>query len=201
MKKIVFTAVAAALIALVVGGVWYANRPEPYAFHGGVLTPPAAAPDIALTDQDGAPFSLAELKGKATLLYFGYTTCPDLCPTTLSDFMVVKEDLGPLAGRTAYAMVTIDPERDSAARLKEYLAFFDPEFIGLTGSQAEITAVEQAYGVTSRKVEYPDSATGYLMDHSALIYLIDPEGNLRVTYPYGTDPAGIAADIRHLLEG
>lgn len=201
MKKILFTAVAAALIALVVGGVWYANRPEPYAFHGGALSPPAAAPAIALTDQDGQPFSLEELKGKATLLYFGYTTCPDLCPTTLSDFMVVKEELGPLAGRTAYAMVTIDPERDSEARLKEYLAFFDPEFIGLTGPQAEITAVEQAYGVTTRRVEYPDSATGYLMDHSALIYLIDPEGNLRVTYPYGTDPTGIAADVRHLLEG
>jgi protein SCO1/2 len=201
MKRWIFTILAGLAVAAVIGGAWYAVRPQPYAFGGGELIPANPAPELALTDQFGDPYSIADDKGKVTLLYFGYTICPDLCPTTLNDFSIIKEDLGPLADRTRYLLVTIDPERDTRERMAEYLGFFDPTFVGLTGTQEQIDAAVQAYGVTVRRVEHPESATGYLMDHSALTYLIDPDGNLRVTYPYGTDPAIIAADVKHLLEG
>jgi protein SCO1 len=199
MKRAIFTILAGLALALVLGGAWWLARPEPYAFHGGELIPPQPAPALDLTDQYGEPFSLADERGKVVMIYFGYATCPDLCPTTLSDFTVVEQELGPLADRTEYVLVTVDPERDSPERLAEYLGFFDPEYIGLTGTPEQIAAVQQAWGVTSQRVDYPDSATGYLVDHSSLIYLVDPDGNLRVTYPYGTDPVGITADVRHLL--
>jgi protein SCO1/2 len=97
-------------------------------------------------------------------------------------------------------MVTIDPERDTEAKLKEYLAFFDPDFIGLRGDEAQTEQFKRDYGITVKRVEYPDSATKYLLDHSALVYVIDPEGKLLLTFPYGTDPALIAQDVEHILE-
>lgn len=190
----------AAVVVLVAGGVVMATRNEAYAFNGGEYKPPKAAAALDLVDQNGEPFSLADQQGNVLLVYFGYTTCPDLCPTTLSDFAAVKDDLGVDADRVRFVMATFDPERDTTARLKEYLGFFDPDFIGLRGDDAQTEAFKQAYGVTVKRVEYPESATGYLLDHTALIYVIDPEGRLRLTYPYGTDPADIAADVRHLLK-
>ena len=133
-------------------------------------------------------------------MYFGYTTCPDTCPTTLTDFQAVKDDLGPDADRVKFGLVTIDPERDTEARLKEYLAFFDPEFIGLRGGKSQTEQVKRDYGVLVHRVEYPDSATKYLLDHSTQTYVIDPQGRLALTFPYGMDPAPIAQDIRHLLK-
>lgn len=175
------------------------GRGDTYTFHGGEYLPAQPAPALDLMDQRGAAFSLAAQQGKVVLLYFGYTTCPDLCPTTLSDFQVIKDELGADAERTEFVLVTFDPERDTPERLTQYLAFFDDEFIGLRGDAAQTEAATLAYGVTVKRVEYPESATGYLLDHTALIYVIDPEGRLRLSYPYGTDPALIAQDVRHLL--
>ena len=191
------------LVAAVAIALWWVligrGGSADYVYHGGVYSPAAPAAALDLTDQHGNPFSLGQLKDKVVLVYFGYTTCPDLCPTTLSDFSTIKEGLGPLADNVAFVLVTIDPDRDSQARLSEYLNFFDPEFIGLTGDPAALTAAQQAYGVSVERVEYPESATKYLMNHSALTYLIDPEGNLLVSYPYGTTAADIEADVRHIL--
>lgn len=184
----------AALVAVVIP-----NRQPAYAFHGGEYLPPAVAPALDLLDQNGQPFSLADERGNVVLVYFGYTTCPDLCPTTLSDFQVVKDDLGADAGRTRFVLVTFDPERDTQQRLQEYLAFFDPDFIGLRGDNDQTAALTRAYGVTVKRVEYPESATGYLLDHTALIYAVDTDGRLRLAFPYGTDPALVAQDVRHLL--
>lgn len=188
-------------IVVVVAAVILLNRSqEPsYAYNGGVFSPPAAAPPLDLTDANGNPFTLDQLKGDVTLIYFGYTTCPDVCPTTLTDFQAVKDDLGPDADRVKFLLVTLDPERDTAAKLKEYLAFFDPDFIGLRGDEAQTAQFTKDYGITVKRVEYPDSATKYLLDHTALVYVIDPEGRLLLTYPYGTDPALIAQDVRYLL--
>lgn len=186
------------LVAIVAGIVFFTQR-QSYVFSGGEFSPANTAPALNLTDQDGNAFSLAEQQGKVVLLYFGYTTCPDLCPTTLSDFQVVKEDLGADADQVAFVLATFDPERDTQERLKEYLGFFDPDFIGLRGDEAQTEAFKGAYGVTTKRVEYPDSATGYLIDHTALIYVIDKEGRLRLTFAYGTDPALIAKDVKHLL--
>lgn len=173
---------------------------EAYQFAGGEITPAKPAAPLELTDQNGEPFTLDSLKGKVTLVYFGYTTCPDLCPTTLSDFTAVKSALGEDAADIAFVMVTIDPERDSSARLKEYLGFFDADFIGLRGDEPQTELVKNEYGVVANRVEYPDSATKYLMDHTSLIYVIDAEGRLRLTYTYGTDPALIVKDMQYLLK-
>lgn len=175
------------------------NQQPAYVYSGGVYSPPAAAAPLNLTDTHGQPFTLDQVKGDVALVYFGYTTCPDVCPTTLTDFQAVKDDLGADADRVKFVMVTIDPERDTGAKLQEYLAFFDPDFIGLRGDDAQTEQFKQDYGITVKRVEYPDSATKYLLDHSALIYAIDPQGRLLLTFPYGTDPALIAQDVRHML--
>lgn len=191
------------LLAVAAAVAWFRSSSlgEAYAFNGGEYSPAQPAPALDLADQDGQPFSLADQAGKVNLVYFGYTTCPDLCPTTLSDFQVVKDELGPLADRVNFILASVDPERDTAGRLKEYLGFFDPDFVGLRGDAAQTEAVTRAYGITVNRVEYPDSATGYLLDHNALVYLIDPDGRLRLSYPYGADPALIAQDVRQLLDG
>lgn len=198
-RRLLVLAIAAVALVAIVAGVIAMNRASAYAFNGGEYTPARAAPELGLTDQYGNPFALAEQRGNVVLMYFGYTTCPDLCPTTLSDFQVVKDELGKDAERVKFVLATFDPERDTAERLQEYLAFFDPDFIGLRGTRAQTEAFQRAYGVTVKRVDYPDSATGYLLDHTALIYLVDPQGRLRVSYPYGTDPALIAQDVRYLL--
>jgi protein SCO1/2 len=190
------------VVIVVVAAVVLINRnQEPtYAYNGGVYSPAAAAAPLNLTDMNGQPFTLDQVKGDVALVYFGYTTCPDVCPTTLTDFQAVKDDLGADADRVKFVMVTIDPERDTEAKLKEYLAFFDPDFIGLRGDEAQTEQFKRDYGITVKRVEYPDSATKYLLDHSALVYVIDPEGKLLLTFPYGTDPALIAQDVEHILE-
>lgn len=194
---------AAALLAglLIVAAAFIAvGSGDAYEFNGGEIKPAKAAAPISLTDQNGHPFTLDQLKGNVVLVYFGYTTCPDLCPTTLSDFTAVKDALGTDASKVKFVMVTVDPERDSPARMNEYLNFFDPEFIGLSGNDEQTETVKLSYGVVSRKVEYPDSATKYLVDHTSLIYVIDRDGKFRLTYPYGTDPDLIVTDLEHLAK-
>ncbi len=188
------------LAAVVLVGVSGCLPGESYTFHGGVLDPIKAAPPLDLTDQHGQPFSLTTANEKVRLIYFGYTTCPDYCPTTLTAFLTVKEELGDEADRVEFILVTVDPERDTEDRLQEYLAFFDPAFIGLRGDQAQTDAALRGYGVFAQTSEQPGSATGYLVDHSTLIYVLDEKGNLRLTYTYGTDPADITEDVRHLLD-
>jgi protein SCO1/2 len=195
----VFAGVAILVVAGLAGLFLYMRQPA-YAFHGGEYLPPQPAPPLDLMDQHNEPFSLADQAGNVTLIYFGYTTCPDLCPTTLSDFAVVKDELGEMADRVRFVLATFNPERDTPDRLQQYLDFFDPDFIGIWGDEAQTEQVLRDYGVSINRVEYPDSATGYLIDHTALIYVIDAEGRLRLSYPYGTAPADIAADVRHLLE-
>ena len=189
-------------IAVVIAGVVLLNRSQEksYAYNGGFFTPPETAAPLNLTDMNGNAFTLDQLKGDVALVYFGYTTCPDVCPTTLTDFQAVKDDLGTDADRVKFLLVTIDPERDTENKLKEYLAFFDPDFVGLRGDEAQTEKFKRDYGIFVKRVEYPDSATKYLLDHSAQVYAIDPEGRLALTFPYGMDPALMAQDIRHLLE-
>jgi protein SCO1/2 len=191
---------AVAVVAVAAAAVWSVTRTDAYVFKGGEITPPRAAPPLDLVDQNGEPFTLAQEEGNVLLVYFGYTTCPDLCPTTLNDFAIVKDELGEAGANVHYVLVTFDPERDTQERLSEYLGFFDPSFVGLRGTAEQTEAFKQAYGVTTKRVEYPESATKYLIDHTALIYVIDKQGRLRLTYPYGTDPMAIVEDMRHLVD-
>jgi len=173
---------------------------ESYSFQTGEVSPADPAPALNLTDQNGARFSMADQKGKVVLLYFGYTICPDVCPATLSDWTEVRKLLGDKADQVVFVMVTVDPERDTSATLKQYLNFFDPSFIGLTGTQGEISAAESDFGISAIRQDAPDSAAGYLMNHTTSYWAIDTDGNKRLLIAHGTDPEIIAEDLRHLIK-
>ena len=150
--------------------------------------PPRPAPDIFLTDGHGEPFDLASLRGSPVFVYFGYTHCPDVCPTTLAD---VREGVR-LSGTSAKVVfVTIDPARDDAAAMKQYTDYYQSGYIGLTGTAGQIARVAAAWGVTYTKLP-SDSANGYAMAHSTDVYLIDAAGRLRHHIFFGAGPGLIA---------
>jgi protein SCO1/2 len=170
------------------------------AFRGGVIEPPAAAPDFTLRTAEGKPFRLSAQRGRVVALYFGYTSCPDVCPTTLAQMADVKAQLGEAAARLRVALVTVDPERDSPKRLRTYTTAFDPTFLGLTGSKEALAKVWRAYGVFAEKKQVAGSPLGYLVDHSATTYIVDAEGQLRLALPFGTPTDTFLHDLRTLLK-
>lgn len=151
-----------------------------------------------LTDQNGKQISDADLKGKPFLVFFGYTHCPDVCPTTLFDISEVMRALGPDADRTAALFVSVDPDRDTPAVLKDYLSSFDPHVRGATGNQSELDKIEKAYRVYAKKV--PTGKDGdYSMDHSAIVYLMDKEGRFVAPFKLDRKPDESAAELRKYL--
>ena len=132
------------------------------------------------------------------MIFFGYTNCPDICPTTLADFKQIYEKLGERADDVVFLFVTIDPERDTPDRLAKYLPVFGEGIIGLSGSEDELTPVWKDFGVYRSKVD-SDSAAGYLMDHSTRVYGLDKDGNIRVTYPFGSPLDSYIKDVNYLL--
>jgi protein SCO1/2 len=153
---------------------------------------------FALTDQNGKPITEADLKGKPFLVFFGYTHCPDVCPTTLFDISEVMRALGPDADRTSALFISVDPDRDTPAVLKDYLSSFDPHLRGATGSQANLDKVEKEYRVYSKKV--PTGKNGdYSMDHSAVVYLMDKDGRFVAPFRLDRKPADSAAELRKYL--
>ena len=165
------------------GFAWPAATPDPLKRPTAIL-PVLQAPPLALTDQEGRPFSLASVRGTPALVFFGYTHCPDVCPTTLADIRdAVKRS--PVPVRVIF--VTIDPARDDAAAMKQYLAFYDAGFIGLTGSAAEIRRAADAWGVQYARMD-SGSANGYAMAHTADAFLVDAAGRLRDRIWFGAGP-------------
>jgi protein SCO1/2 len=183
--------VALAAAALALGGRLAAREPV---YRGGLIDPPLAAPDVALNDQYGRPFRLSAERGKAVLIFFGYSSCIDVCPLTLGRLKATRAELGEQASALRVVFITTDPEVDTPARLADYLAAFDPAFVGLSGSAAELEPAWRGYGVYQEK----HHGTG-VVDHTSRIYLVDPAGRLRLTYTADADPADLAADIRLLL--
>jgi protein SCO1/2 len=165
----------------------------------GVFEPPRAAPALALVATDGKPFRLADYRGKVVILEFGYTHCPAVCPVTLAALAQARTQLGPLADRVQVVFVTVDPARDTAPHLADYLAHVDRSFIGLTGSEQQLGAVMTAYGITATKVPMAGSG-GYAINHSSYLYFIDKRGMLRALMPFGRPAAEIAHDARMLLQ-
>ncbi len=159
----------------------------------------APARDFTLTDQNGRPLSLSDLRGKPALIFFGYTRCPDICPLALGEFKVVKRLLGAQAGQVAFVMISVDGSRDTPRVMKRYVEAFDPAFIGLTGDELEVQRIGLDYGVRFVKRKADNTAATYLVDHTSHTYLIDPQGYWRVTYPFQTPPEIIAADIARML--
>jgi protein SCO1/2 len=163
------------------------------------------AADFQLTDQDGNRFSLSREHGKVVVLFFGFTHCPNVCPTTLARLASVVHGLpADLQKKVQVVMVTLDPERDDAAMMKGYVPFFDPSFIGLTGSPEEIAQVAKDYGVTYEKVMQSSqvAANNYTINHSTYVYVIDPAGNFALLYQDKDliRPEPVIADLEQLIK-
>jgi protein SCO1/2 len=153
---------------------------------------------FTLTDQDGKQITDADLKGKPFLVFFGYTHCPDVCPTTLFDISEVMRALGPDADRTEALFISVDADRDTPAVLKDYLSSFDPHVRGATGNQGELDKVEKGYRVYAKKV--PTGKDGdYSMDHSAIVYLMDKDGHFVAPFRLDRKPQASAAELRNYL--
>ena len=150
-----------------------------------------------LVDQDGKTLSDADMKGRPFLVFFGYTHCPDVCPTTLFEMSQMLRALGPDAGRIGALFITVDPERDTPAVLKDYLASFDPHLRGLTGGPAAVDAALKAYRVYAKKVPLKDS--DYTMDHTAVVYLMDKNGRFVTPFNMKRTAEAEAADVRGYL--
>jgi protein SCO1/2 len=163
------------------------------------LARPPQGGDFVLTSAAG-PVALEDFRGKVVLIYFGYTWCPDVCPTNLGYISLgLKLLTAAERARVQVLFVSVDPERDDPQRLQEYTDFFDGDFIGVTGSPEQIAAVAGQYGAAYRRTELPDSQVGYLVDHSAVTYVVDPRGRLHSTLDHATAPEQIAAAIRRQL--
>jgi protein SCO1/2 len=193
----VSTVILACSLVLSLGAAWLLWR--------AAEAPPAAgsAQDVViggpftLTDQDGHRRSDTDFRGRWMLVYFGYTYCPDVCPTTLAMISRALAKLGSKAGAVAPVFITVDPERDTPAVLKTYLAAFGPGFVGLTGTPGEIAKVAKAWRVYYARHPLPGGP--YAVDHSSAIYLIDPQGRFVKVYDPGVSPDSLAADLRSQL--
>ncbi len=181
------------LVLLIVGCRETAVSESERQFAGALVTSPKPVPDFTLTSVDG-PVSLSDYAGQYIFLYFGYTFCPDICPATLSNLAAVRKALGDDAHKVQVIMVSVDPQRDTPEVLEKYVTHFDPTFIGMTGTKEEIDAAGEPLGIFY-EIHEGSTATGYLVDHTARSFLIDPEGNARVAYPHDAPRDGILADL------
>ena len=169
------------------------------ALRTGTFDPPRQAPGFSLAGSNGAPVKLSSYRGKVVALGFGYTSCPDVCPTTLADLAKARKKLGDAAKDFQVIYVTVDPERDNAALLREYLAAFDPTFLGATGAPAELAQVRMQYGIQTNRTEGRGKDAGYFVHHSSYVYLIDRSGRLRAMMPFGVSVDDIVHDAKVLL--
>jgi protein SCO1 len=189
-----FGIVAAALLALLVAACGPGNP----RFQASDVTGVAFGRDFKLTDHNGKPRALADFRGKVVVMFFGYTQCPDVCPTTLSDLAAALQKLGADAERVQVLFVTIDPERDTPELLSHYVPAFNPTFLGLSGDAEATAATAREFKVLYQK--QPGSTPGsYSMDHSAGTFIFDSQGRLRLFVSQGQGPELFAHDIRELL--
>ena len=159
-------------------------------FAGSIINPPSSASDFSLTSQTGTTVRLSDYRGKYVLLFFGYSHCPDQCPATMAVLTKARSELGTQAGNVQVLFVSTDPAHDTPQSMGEFLARFDPTFIGLTGSLEQLQPIWKDYGVTVQ-----DGGE----THSSYTYLIDPNGYLRLTYAYPSTPEAISADLKLLF--
>lgn len=214
---------AVLILALFVGGYAIGTRltarpapptPTPAPSGAGVVSPPHQVQDFTLTSHTGDPINLSDLRGKAVLMLFGYTHCPDVCPTTLATYTRVKEALGDAADDVEFVMISVDGARDTPDVMANYLANFDPAFIGMTGTPDELERVGAEYGLVTERVdvatEEPDhdhadthtedvDSDHYFVEHTSPSFLIDPDGYLRLVYFYGAQPDAMATGIQQVL--
>jgi len=172
--------------------------PDGPKFQASDVTGASFGRDFNLLDTNGKPRTLADYRGKAVVVFFGYTQCPDVCPTTLAELAEVMKKLGPEADRVQVLFVTVDPERDTPDLLSKYVPAFDPRFAGLYGDAAATERVAKEFKIIYQK--QPGATPGsYTVDHSAGTYIFDPQGRLRLYVSYGQGPDVFAHDLRELL--
>ncbi|MCA9969519.1 MAG: SCO family protein [Anaerolineales bacterium] len=167
-------------------------------YYGTTWPSPQPAADFTLQSAAG-PVSLSDFDDKVVLLYFGYTFCPDVCPGTLADLAQVVRELDDDAENLQVIMITVDPERDTPEQLADYMQHFHPSFVGLSGTTAEIGTVAADYGVFFER-HAGTAATGYLVDHTARVFVIDRQGEYWLSFPFGMARDEMAADLRNVLK-
>ena len=185
--------VAACAVALLAG-----CAPDGPKFKASDITGSSFGRDFALTDHTGKPRTLADFRGKAVVMFFGYTQCPDVCPTTLGTLAETMKALGPDAERVQVLFVTVDPERDTQALLAQYVPAFDPRFVGLYGDAAATERVAKEFKVIYQKQPGATPST-YTVDHSSGTFIFDPQGRLRLYVSHGQGPDVYVHDLRELL--
>lgn len=196
MFRRTFLAVPSAVCAAALLQACSKRKPQ---FKAIDLTGADYARDLQLPDADGRERSLKDFRGKVVVLFFGYTQCPDVCPTTLSEIAQAKQLLGADGARVQGVFVTLDPERDTPQVLKAYLANFDPTFVALRGTLQQTAAVAKDFKIFYQKVAGKTPGS-YTLDHSAAAYVYDPEGRLRLYTRYGSGPQALASDVKLLLD-
>jgi len=196
-RFVLVAAVAAALVILGAGlFLALALRDNPRGVGGTALASAIGGP-FRLIDQNGQTVTDADLKGKWSLVYFGYTHCPDACPTALNDISIALDDLGPKRDAVRAVFITVDPERDTAEALKSYVTSFDAPILALTGSPEAIAQAAKGYRVYYAK--HPEAGGDYSMDHSSVIYVMDPEGRFTASFTHESTPEQIAERLKKLL--
>jgi protein SCO1/2 len=197
-RKIIYVGIGAlVLIALVAVGTRLFARPP--VFRGTSYAEPyPVAPQIELTRANGEVFRLSDQRGRIVLLFFGYTSCPDVCPTTLAELKLVADELGEGSDSVQVVFVSVDPDRDTPQKIQAYVEHFNPTFIGLSGSNEELKKIWSDYGIF-REIAQADSAAGYSVNHTARVTLIDAQGNLRLSYGIETPVEDIVHDLKMLM--
>ena len=196
-RRSLLAATAVACLALVACDRWPGQAAAP-TFHSTDITGAEFARKLELPDADGRPRTLADWKGKVTVVFFGYTQCPDVCPTTMAELAQIRKSLGADGDRIETVFVTIDPERDTPEILKAYVANFGPGFTALRGSAEQTAAAAREFKVFYAKVPGKEPGS-YTMDHSAASFVFDPTGRVRLYVPYGGDTKALAVDLRQLV--
>ena len=189
------------VVLLATGAVWFSRwRSDAVSTVAGVSLPGGVSVGgpFTLTDDHGQSVTDASYRGRWMLVYFGYTFCPDVCPTELQTISAALDKLGPKSAEVVPLFITIDPQRDTAGALAGYVKLFDNRLIGLTGTPEQIAAVAKEYRVYYAKVT-PKNSSDYLMDHSSFVYLMGPDGRFRALFRQGMTPQELAADIQTRL--
>jgi len=168
--------------------------------NGAVLSPPRELDDFSVMSTTGDPFTLSEHRGEVILIYFGYRSCPDFCPTTFMELKRVYADLNEPSDQVKVIFATVDPERDTLENLTQYTSAFHEDFIGLRAEDEALESLQDQFNVVAQKQVVGESALSYLYDHTATLFLINPQGQLEVQYLYGTPYTNIVADVQRILD-
>ena len=198
LKRNALKLIAASALSISAAAVLTACSPDGPAFRGVNITGADYARDFSLTDHNGQLRSLKDLRGKVVVVFFGFTQCPDVCPTSMQELAEVKAALGADGERLQGIFISVDPERDTLELLKAYMENFDPSFLALRPTPEQLPALAKDFKIYYKKVD-GTTPTSYTLDHSAGSYLYDPQGRLRVYHRYGSGTEALTEDVRLLL--